>query len=224
MGQEPNYIFTFEVAQRRSTRSRRCRLCRWVPAWTWPAACPGFGGARSASRWRHRAERVCLLRHGVDEGPAGPADCACRSTWTHRAEPLGGALRPDAGAVSRRSGENRVMTLAPVPHRPLWQRVGWTAAGAASLALGVLGIFLPMLHHPLRAAARRSSARQRPGRGLVARAPALRADGVRLAGPPRHPDARQAARLGDDGAGQQLVMVGDAFAVALAAAADLSDC
>lgn len=37
------------------------------------------------------------------------------------------------------------MTTAPVPHRPLWQRVGWTAAGAVSLALGVLGIFLPLL-------------------------------------------------------------------------------
>ena len=37
------------------------------------------------------------------------------------------------------------MTPAPAPHRPLWQRVGWTAAGVASLALGVLGIFLPLL-------------------------------------------------------------------------------
>jgi uncharacterized protein len=37
------------------------------------------------------------------------------------------------------------MTPAPIPHRPLWQRAGWTAAGAASLALGVLGIFLPLL-------------------------------------------------------------------------------
>ncbi|HNW64597.1 MAG TPA: YbaN family protein, partial [Piscinibacter sp.] len=37
------------------------------------------------------------------------------------------------------------MTPAPVPLRPLWQRAGWTAAGAASLALGVLGIFLPLL-------------------------------------------------------------------------------
>ena len=34
------------------------------------------------------------------------------------------------------------MTSAPAPHRPLWQRVGWTAAGATSLALGVLGIFI----------------------------------------------------------------------------------
>ena len=37
------------------------------------------------------------------------------------------------------------MTLPPPPHRPLWQRASWTAAGALSLALGVLGIFLPLL-------------------------------------------------------------------------------
>ncbi len=37
------------------------------------------------------------------------------------------------------------MSLPPPPHRPLWQRAGWTAAGVISLALGVLGIFLPLL-------------------------------------------------------------------------------
>lgn len=37
------------------------------------------------------------------------------------------------------------MTLPPPPHRPLWQRASWTAAGALSLALGVIGIFLPLL-------------------------------------------------------------------------------
>ncbi len=36
------------------------------------------------------------------------------------------------------------MTLPP-PHRPLWQRLVWTGAGAVSLVLGVIGIFLPLL-------------------------------------------------------------------------------
>ena len=37
------------------------------------------------------------------------------------------------------------MTLPPPPRRPLWQRATWTAAGATSLVVGVLGIFLPLL-------------------------------------------------------------------------------
>ena len=37
------------------------------------------------------------------------------------------------------------MSAPPPPHRPLWQRASWTAAGLASLVLGVLGIFLPLL-------------------------------------------------------------------------------
>ena len=39
------------------------------------------------------------------------------------------------------------MTPLPATHRPLWQRVAWSTAGAVSLALGVLGIFLPLLPH-----------------------------------------------------------------------------
>lgn len=31
------------------------------------------------------------------------------------------------------------------PHRPTWQRVLWVAAGSLSLALGIAGIFLPLL-------------------------------------------------------------------------------
>ena len=30
-------------------------------------------------------------------------------------------------------------------HRPLWQRVLWGAAGVISLAIGIVGIFLPLL-------------------------------------------------------------------------------
>ncbi|MBX3604916.1 MAG: YbaN family protein [Piscinibacter sp.] len=30
-------------------------------------------------------------------------------------------------------------------HRPLWQRAVWTTAGVVALALGVAGIFLPLL-------------------------------------------------------------------------------
>ena len=30
-------------------------------------------------------------------------------------------------------------------HRPLWQRVLWGAAGVMSLAIGIVGIFLPLL-------------------------------------------------------------------------------
>jgi uncharacterized membrane protein YbaN (DUF454 family) len=37
------------------------------------------------------------------------------------------------------------MTAPLVPHRPLWQRVSWSVAGVVSLALGVIGIFLPLL-------------------------------------------------------------------------------
>ncbi|WP_298825822.1 YbaN family protein [uncultured Piscinibacter sp.] len=37
------------------------------------------------------------------------------------------------------------MTLPPAPSRPFWQRAGWTVAGAVCLALGVAGIFLPLL-------------------------------------------------------------------------------
>jgi len=36
-------------------------------------------------------------------------------------------------------------SLPPPPHRPLWQRACWTAAGLTSLALGIVGIFLPLL-------------------------------------------------------------------------------
>lgn len=34
---------------------------------------------------------------------------------------------------------------APLVQRPLWQRHLWLAAGGISLALGVIGIFLPLL-------------------------------------------------------------------------------
>lgn len=36
------------------------------------------------------------------------------------------------------------MSIAP-PHRPLWQRAAWAAAGSVSLALGIAGVFLPLL-------------------------------------------------------------------------------
>ena len=37
-------------------------------------------------------------------------------------------------------------TAAPLPaRRPLWQRVLWGVAGAASLLAGIVGIFLPLL-------------------------------------------------------------------------------
>ncbi|MFT3663457.1 YbaN family protein [Piscinibacter sp.] len=36
-------------------------------------------------------------------------------------------------------------SLPSPPHRPPWQRACWTAAGFASLALGIVGIFLPLL-------------------------------------------------------------------------------
>jgi uncharacterized protein len=37
------------------------------------------------------------------------------------------------------------MTLAPERARPAWQRGLWVGAGALALALGVIGIFLPLL-------------------------------------------------------------------------------
>lgn len=36
-------------------------------------------------------------------------------------------------------------SLPPAPLRPLWQRVVWTAAGLLAIALGIAGIFLPLL-------------------------------------------------------------------------------
>lgn len=35
--------------------------------------------------------------------------------------------------------------LPPAPLRPLWQRAMWTAAGLLAIALGIAGIFLPLL-------------------------------------------------------------------------------
>lgn len=32
-----------------------------------------------------------------------------------------------------------------IPHRPVWQRLLWVAAGALALLTGVVGIFLPLL-------------------------------------------------------------------------------
>ena len=35
--------------------------------------------------------------------------------------------------------------LPPAPLRPLWQRAAWTGAGLLAVALGIAGIFLPLL-------------------------------------------------------------------------------
>lgn len=36
-------------------------------------------------------------------------------------------------------------TLPAAPLRPLWQRVVWTTAGLLAIALGIAGVFLPLL-------------------------------------------------------------------------------
>lgn len=36
-------------------------------------------------------------------------------------------------------------SLPPAPLRPLWQRAAWTGAGLLAVALGIAGIFLPLL-------------------------------------------------------------------------------
>jgi uncharacterized membrane protein YbaN (DUF454 family) len=50
-----------------------------------------------------------------------------------------------AEAAARERVDNGCMPPATPPRRPTWQRVVWAGAGAVSLALGLVGIFVPLL-------------------------------------------------------------------------------
>lgn len=58
----------------------------------------------------------------------------------------GPRILANRGVVAVRAGvDNRGMSDPPPHRRPTWQRLAWAAAGAVCLALGLIGIFVPLL-------------------------------------------------------------------------------